>query len=161
MTFLHYTFIIPPQGIDWLRPNIGMYHLEVEKNWINFGDFITGGQSMFKNALSALCLLNGSADFNKTCTDILLGDAKELIRFWWPWRHFQGHLRSKKLENAFSHFISWRDGWVLTKSAQIYFWEMKKNWSDSGDLDPTSRSQKVRKCWRMPCLYSISWRDGF
>ena len=37
---------------------------------------------MFKNALSALCLLNGSADFNKTCTDILLGDAKELIRFW-------------------------------------------------------------------------------
>ena len=43
---------------------------------------VTGGQRMLKNALSALYLLKGWMDFNKTCTGISLGDAKEVIRFW-------------------------------------------------------------------------------
>ena len=37
---------------------------------------------MLKNAISALCLLEGFMDFNQTCTDISLSDAKEAIRFW-------------------------------------------------------------------------------
>ena len=37
---------------------------------------------MLKNALYALYLLAGSLDFKQTCTDIYLGDKKEMIRFW-------------------------------------------------------------------------------
>ena len=42
---------------------------------------ITGGQRTLKNVLSALYLLNGWLDFNGTCTDISLGDAKVLVHF--------------------------------------------------------------------------------
>ena len=71
-----------------------LYLLEIQKSWLDFGDLdsvfkATGGPRMLKNALSAL--LKGLMDFYQTCTDKSLGDAKELIRFWWPWLHFQGH----------------------------------------------------------------------
>ena len=41
--------------------------------------------------LSALYLLNQSVDFDQTVTDTLLGLEKEVIRFRWPWPHFQSH----------------------------------------------------------------------
>ena len=37
---------------------------------------------MLKNALYALYPQSGSMDFNQTGIDILMGDEKELIRFW-------------------------------------------------------------------------------
>ena len=37
---------------------------------------------MLKDALSAFYLLEGGIDFNPTCTDVSLGDSKELIRTW-------------------------------------------------------------------------------
>ena len=33
------------------------------------------------------------------------------------------------------HSISWKNGWI-DKLAQIYHWDMDKNWLDFGDLDP-------------------------
>ena len=55
-----------------------------KNNGLDFGDIIfkdTGGQTMLRNAVSALYLLNGWLDFNGICTDKSLGDGKELFRF--------------------------------------------------------------------------------
>ena len=49
--------------------------------------------------LSALYLLNQWMDFDQTCTDTLLGEGKTVIRFWWPWPHFQGHTGTLKFFN--------------------------------------------------------------
>ena len=59
----------------------------MDKNWLDFGDLdpifkVTEGQRMLKNALSALYLLKGWMDFNQICTDISLGNAKDLFIFW-------------------------------------------------------------------------------
>ena len=64
------------------------------KNWLDFGDLdiifkVIGGHRMLKNALFALYLLKGWMDFKQICTDKLLGNGKELIRFW-----FVGRMRS-------------------------------------------------------------------
>ena len=37
---------------------------------------------------------------------------------------------------ACRHPVSWRNGWILTKLAQLYCWDIQKNWLDFGDLDP-------------------------
>ena len=50
---------------------------------------------VLENGLSAPYLLNEWMDFYQTCTSILLRHGKDLIRFWWPWAHFQGHRRSQ------------------------------------------------------------------
>ena len=44
--------------------------------------------------LSALYLVIEWTDFSQTYTNISLGGGKTLIRFWWPWPHFQGHRRA-------------------------------------------------------------------
>ena len=41
------------------------------------------------------------------------------------------------------------DGWILTKPAQINYWEIEKNWSDFGDLDLFQshwRSKNIVNC---------------
>ena len=55
----------------------------MKKNWLDFGDLVfifkVIGQRLLKNALSALYLLKRQMNCNQTCTDIYLGDAKELV----------------------------------------------------------------------------------
>ena len=65
-----------------------------------------------RSFLSALYLLNQWVDFGQTCKDILLGGGKDVIRFWWPWPHFQGHTSTlkfssfdKKKKKAYLHPI--------------------------------------------------------
>ena len=88
-------------------------------------------------------------EFYQTCTAILLGHGQELVRFWWLRPYFQSHTSSKNVGKClFLHPISWRNGWILAKLAQIYWWDVDKNWLDFGDLDPFSRSHKVLECWR-------------
>ena len=70
-------------------------------------------------------------DFNKTCTDISLAYGKELIRFWCPLCYFQGHRRSENLDK--SRVFTLSPEWII-RPAQIYLWEIKKNWSYFGDL---------------------------
>ena len=51
--------------------------------------------------LSTLHLLNGRMDLNQTCTDISMGDTKELIRFWRPWPYsVQSHWRLNNVEKC-------------------------------------------------------------
>ena len=51
-------------------------------------------------------LLNQWMDFIQTCIDTWLGGGKELIRFWWPWPHFQGRQPMKTDQIRFSDAIS-------------------------------------------------------
>ena len=75
-----------------------VYFCDMEKNWVDFGDLdpifkVTGGLRLLENGLSAPCPLNEWMDFDQTCTAILLRQGQELIRFWWPWPHFQGLMK--------------------------------------------------------------------
>ena len=88
--------------IEWtyfLAKLTQIYHWEGEKCWLDFGDLdpifkVTLGLRLLENGLSAAYLLKEWIDFNQTCTSILPGHVKDLIRFWWPWLHFQGHRRA-------------------------------------------------------------------
>ena len=55
--------------------------------------------------LSALYLLNQWVDFDQTCINTLFGWGKDVIIFWWPWPHFQGHTWSTKFHRRRLH--SW------------------------------------------------------
>ena len=48
---------------------------------------------LIPSALRIVCTLSPEAvgGFDQTCTDTLFGGRKEVIRFWWPWPHFQSH----------------------------------------------------------------------
>ena len=50
-------------------------------------------------SLSALYLLNQCLDFDQTGTDTLLGQGKDVVRFWWPWPHFKGHASTLNFSN--------------------------------------------------------------
>ena len=71
----------------------------MEKNWLDFGGpdpifKVAQGLRLLENGLSAPYLMKEQMDFDQTCTTILLWHEKEMIRFWWPWPHFQGHTRA-------------------------------------------------------------------
>ena len=93
-----------PHSISLLNGHIlvkltQIYHWEGEKCWLDFGVLdpifrVTGGLRLLEKSLSTPYLLKEWIDFNQTRTSILLGHVKELIRFWWPWPHFQGHRRA-------------------------------------------------------------------
>ena len=89
-----------------------------------------------ENCLSAHYLLKEQMDFDHTCTSRLLEHEKELIRFWWPWPHFQSHDGLDGWKMACLHPISWMNGWIFTKLVHLCCWDMEKNWLDFGDLDP-------------------------
>ena len=70
-------------------------------------------------------------------TSKLLRHGKELIKFWWPWPHFQGHRRAQIVGKKLFCTISpgWMDGfWLNLHIYIVVTW--KKNWLDFGDLDP-------------------------
>ena len=113
----------------------------MKKNWLDFGDLdpifkVTAGLRLLENGFSAPYLQNEWMDFNQTCTAILLRQGQELIRFWWPWHHFQDHRGLRLLENACPHPISRMNGRILTKFVHLYSWDIEKNCLDFGDLDP-------------------------
>ena len=63
--------------------------------------FWCGSRRRPRCSLYALHLPNQWVDFYQTCTDTLLGGMKdsEVIRLWWPWPHFQGHISTLKFTN--------------------------------------------------------------
>ena len=84
---------------------VHLYCCYMEKNWLDFGDLdpifkVTGGLRLLENSLSAPYLLNELLDFDQICTDILLRQGRDLIRFWWPWPIF-------KVTEAGSDFGKW------------------------------------------------------
>ena len=94
-------------------------------------------QILREKSLCAHYMLNQWLEFFQTSTDTSLGHGKEVIRFWWPWPHFQGHYIIKTLKMSLvCTLISWINRWNLTKLAQIHHWDGGKKWLDFGDLDP-------------------------
>ena len=59
------------------------------------------------------------------------------------------------------HPISWRNGWILTKLAQLDCCDMKKNDKILVTLTPFSRSQEGSNCWKMAFLHPISSMNGW
>ena len=84
----------------WILTKLAQLHCwDRDKNWLYFGDLnpifkVTRGLRFLENDLSAPYLLNEWMDLGRICTSILLWNGKEVIRFWWPWLHFQGHMRT-------------------------------------------------------------------
>ena len=96
---------------------------------------VTGGLRLLENGLSAPYLENKWMDFNKNCTSILLWHGKELTDF--------GDLdpifkvtQGLSWKMACLHLISWRNGWILTKLAQLYRCAIKKQLIRFCDLYP-------------------------
>ena len=59
------------------------------------------------------------------------------------------------------HPISWRNGCILIKLAQLYCYDMKKNWLDLVTLTLFSRSQEGSNYWKMAFLHPISRTNGW
>ena len=77
---------------------VHLYCRDREENLLDFGDLdpifkVTQGLRLLENGMSAPYLMKEWMDFDQACTTILLWHEKELVRFWWPWSHFQGHRR--------------------------------------------------------------------
>ena len=99
---------------------VHIYCCDMEKNWSDFSDLdlifkVTQGLRLLENGLSAPHLMKELMDFDQTCTTILLWHEKELIRFWWPWPHFQGHRRAQIVEKWLFCTLppEWMDGFWL------------------------------------------------
>ena len=127
---------------------------------LDFGDLdpifkVTGGLRLLENVFSAPYLQNEWMDFDQTCTSILLRQGQELIRFWWPWPHFQGHGASYCWKMACLHPISRMNGWILTKLVHLYC-GMEKNWLDFSDYGPifkvTGGLRLLKNGLSAPCL---------
>ena len=98
----------------------------------------------------------------------LMGRGKEVIRFWWPWPHFQGHTSTLKCSNFDQKIlrmslvctISPEPKWcILTKLAQEHHWDMGKKWV-LVTLISFSRSHQhfeYQILTKKACLYLICW----
>ena len=84
--------------------------------------------------------LNQWVEFYQTCMDTSLGQAKELIKFWWLWLKVTGGLRLLNFlcwhwRDRFMYPLYLLNQWNVTKLAWIYHWDELKSWLDFGDLD--------------------------
>ena len=89
--------------MDGFWPNLQKFIIGWGKKcWLHFDDLdpifkVTRGLRFLEKAGKFLVrpyLLKEQMDFDHTCTSRLLGHVKELIRFWWPWPHFQGRMKN-------------------------------------------------------------------
>ena len=67
----------------------GIIKISCLQHWPNFQGHHT--IKTVNTSLSALHLLNRLVEFDQTCTETPLRHEKEMVRFWLPWPHFQGH----------------------------------------------------------------------
>ena len=87
--------------ISWLNgwiftKLVHLYCWDMEKNCLDFCDLdlifkVTGGLILLENGFSAPYLQNEWMDIDWICISAFFWHGKVLIRFWWPWPHFQGH----------------------------------------------------------------------
>ena len=96
---------------------VHLYCWDMEKNWLDFGDLdpiykVSQGLRVQTSHFPTIYLMKKWMDFDQTCTTILLWHEKILIRFWWPWPHFQGHWRVQIIGKWLFCTISpdWMDG---------------------------------------------------
>ena len=107
--------------LNWIFKYLGYFWLLCPPNRRGGGTycFWCGSLRCRHCSLSALYLLNEWVDFDQICIDTLLGKRKEVIRFWWPWSHFQGHTSTDMFKfwpkKACVHPISWTKWRILAK----------------------------------------------
>ena len=119
------------------------HHWDGGMKWLDIGDLdiifkvtLAPWNSNFdRKSLCAHYLLNQWLEFYQTSTNTSLGHRKEVIRFWWPWPHFQGHYIIKTKNEPCVHSLSRINRWNLTKLAQLHHWDGGMKWLDFGDLD--------------------------
>lgn len=100
-----------------------------------------------EKCLLCLYLLKGWMDLKQTCRDILLGNAKEIIRLKWPRPYLSKSQEVKECwKNGFLACISWRDKWFFSKVAGIYYCELQKSYLD---LSHPESICKVTGGWKM------------
>ena len=84
---------------------------------------------------------------------------KEVVRFWWPWPHFQGHTSILNVKfwprKACLHPISWTKWWILAKHYALYHWDNEKNRLDFGDLDLIFQGHYAIKTVKMSLVCSL------
>ena len=105
--------------------------------------------------LSVLYLLN------QTCTGTLLGQGEEVIRFWWPWPHFQGHTSTLKYSNFDQKkLVCTLSLNQMTDSGQTSYIVLLGRFKDLIRFWwswPYFQGQHTIKTTNEPCLHFISW----
>ena len=127
----------------WNLTKLGQIHLwDWGKKLLDFGDLclifkvtlVLWNSNLIEKSLCAHCIKQW-LEFYQTCTDTSLGHGKGVIRFWWPWPHFQDHYIIKTLKMSLVRIlISWINRWNLTRLAQILHWDGGKMLLDVSDL---------------------------
>ena len=76
-------------------------------------------QILIEKSLCAHYLLDQWLEFYQTSKDTSLRQGKEVIRFWWPWPHFQGHyiVKTLKMSPPQTQFAG---GIINTTSIELY-----------------------------------------
>ena len=119
----------------WILTKLAQTHYwEGGKKWLDFGDLV----------------------HDQTCTDTVLGGRKEVIRFWWPLPHFQGHFQilTKKSLSA-SYLLN-----QMTDSGQTSYIVMLGWFKDLLRFYwpwPNFQVYHTIKTKNEPCLDSVSW----
>ena len=111
-----------------------IHHWDWGKKWLDFGDLdlifkVTQTQILIEKSLCAHCILNQWLEFYQTSTDTSLGQGKEVIRFWWPWPHFQGHYFKNTLKMSLVCTLSHESIDGIWPNYQSYIIGMGE-WSD-------------------------------
>ena len=149
------------QGLRLLENGLSAPYLMKEWTDFDFCDLdpifkVTGGLRLLENGFSAPSLQNEWMDYDQTCTAILLRQGQELIRFWWPWPHFQGHMGAQIDGKWLVCTLSpeWMEGfWLNLYIYIVVTW--KRTDYILVTLTPFSRSHKGLDCWKMACLHPI------
>ena len=89
--------------------------------------------------------------------------AKTVVRVWWPWPYFQGHMPPKTVnfgpKMVCLHSISWTNQLILVKLNTINRYNIPQIWLDFGDFDLIFKGTGPQRLPNFVCLHSISWTN--
>ena len=131
---------------------VHLYCLDMEKNWLDFGDLTPFSRSQEGSDCWNMAWLHPISRMN--------GWILSKLRLVTLTSFSRSHNGLDCWKMACLHPISWRNGWIMTQLAQLYCCDMKKNWFNFGDLDPISRSQEG-SVWKVAFLHPISRMNGW
>ena len=163
MAFLH---LISRMNGWILTKLVQLYCWERDKEWLDFGDLgpifkVTGGVRFLVNGLIAPYLQNEWMDFDLYSYVVVTWKrTDQILMTLTPFSRSHKGLDCWKM--VCLHPISWRNGWILTKFAQLYCCDMwKRTDYIFVTLTPFSKSQEGSDCWKMAFLHPISRMNGW
>ena len=91
-------------------------------------------------------------DFDQTWTDTLLGWGKEVIRFWCPWPHFQGHTSTLNVNFRHCKWVEFHQTWtdiLLGRGKEVIkFWWLWPHFQPNDRVWPNFMYCNVGMVWR-------------